>query len=365
MENNTTQTKIRHLAKTLSVFCCVLRVILCVTALLSLLGAALACLAPQLAEPFFVLVEQNTLFLVLQKALPLDALELRYAGVIGFVIAAVTLGVLSLTIRFFQKLLLNLMNSGKPFSLEAARSVRRFSYLVLLTLLYNPLVGVLAFLMVWLFSYLVEYGAFLQEKADQTNQIQEEIIVSFAEITENKSGQTGQHIRRVSEYTRALALEMGYPEGTAQMLALASTMHDIGKLLIPSEILEKPGKLTQEEYEKIKEHTTYGGALLHNVQGEVMHEGRTIALEHHERPDGRGYPAGKKDISIEGRMVAVADVYDALTSRRSYKEAWAEDQAYEEILQGSGTQFDAQVVEAFKRAYPRFLQIREKFQDAQ
>ena len=141
-------------------------------------------------------------------------------------------------------------------------------------------------------------------------------------------------------------------------------MHDIGKLLIPAEILEKPGKLTDEEFQEIKKHPKYGGDLLNNVEGEVMHLARTVAMEHHERPDGRGYPEGKQDdsISIEGRIVAVADVYDALTSKRSYKQAWDEKDAYNEIVKGKGTQFDTDVVEAFERAYAKINEVRSSLQ---
>jgi len=142
-------------------------------------------------------------------------------------------------------------------------------------------------------------------------------------------------------------------------------MHDIGKLLVPTEILEKPGRLTDEEYATIKQHTTDGGRLLENVDGDVMHLSRTIALDHHERWDGNGYAQEKagEDISFEGRIVAVADVYDALTSRRSYKEAWDDRDAYNEIVRCSGTQFDPQVVEAFKRRYDDINAVRLQLAD--
>ena len=191
--------------------------------------------------------------------------------------------------------------------------------------------------------------------------------MSFAEITENKSEQTGRHVRRVAEYTRILAEEMGMEKDAANQLRLASTMHDVGKLLVPAEILEKPARLTDEEFEEIKKHPGYGGKLLNDVEGDVMHMARTVALEHHERPDGHGYPEGKKedDISLEGKIVAVADVYDALTSRRSYKQAWDEKDAYAEIVKGKGTQFDTAVVEAFERAYPKINEARVNLQDAE
>ena len=192
------------------------------------------------------------------------------------------------------------------------------------------------------------------------------MIVSFAEVVENKSEQTGQHVRRVAEYTRIIATEMGLDDKQTDMIRLASTMHDIGKLLIPADILEKPAKLTDEEFATIKKHSAYGGKLLNNVEGDVMQLARTIALDHHERIDGRGYPEGKAgdDISIEGRIVAVADVYDALTSKRSYKEAWEPQQAYDEIIKNSGTQFDPQVIEAFKRSYDKINEMRQVYADA-
>ena len=209
------------------------------------------------------------------------------------------------------------------------------------------------FLLMRFFSLIFEYGAYLQDKAEETSRIQEEVIVSLAEITENKSEQTGQHIRRVSEYSRILARQMGFAEEAAENLRLASTMHDLGKLMIPSEILEKPGRLTDEEFAEIKKHPGYGEHLLHNVEGDTMTLPAPVALEHHERYDGKGYPNGEagEEISLEGRIVAVADVYDALTSRRSYKDAWDPKAAYDEIVRCSGTQFDPKVVEAFVAAY--------------
>ena len=169
----------------------------------------------------------------------------------------------------------------------------------------------------------------------------------------------------MSEYSKILAAELGLPPEQIEHIRIASTMHDVGKILIPSEILEKPGKLTPEEYDIIKTHTTMGGQLLENVEGEEMKLSRTIALQHHERPDGKGYPDGLNgdNISLEGKIVAVADVYDALTSRRSYKSAWKEEDAYREILKGRGTQFDPRVVAAFVSAHDRILEVQEKFRD--
>lgn len=286
------------------------------------------------------------------------------------VILLFTVSLFSVMIIVYSSVLNSMMKTlskgERPFTIKAAKKLRRLSILMLLLVLIEPLTSLVLFSVTLIFSYLFEYGAYLQEKADETTRIQEEMIMSFAEVTENKSEQTGKHVRRVAEYSKIIAEEMGLSEEQVSKLRLASTMHDIGKLLIPADILEKPARLTDEEFATIKKHPGYGGQLLNNVEGDVMGLAKTIALDHHERVDGRGYPDGKTGnyISIEGRIVAVADVYDALTSKRSYKEPWDHEKAYEEIVKGSGTQFDANVVEAFKKRYSDINALRQQYADA-
>lgn len=181
---------------------------------------------------------------------------------------------------------------------------------------------------------------------------QESIILSFAEISESKSHQTGQHVKRVSEYTRIMAACAGYSENQCSKIALAAMMHDIGKLMIPPEILEKPARLTDEEFAVIKTHVTYGEELLKNSPGEVMSMARKIALQHHERWDGNGYLGYKgEEIDYLARFVAVADVFDALVSKRSYKEGWAPKDAFAEIVGQKGKQFAPYAVEIFVKCY--------------
>ncbi len=194
---------------------------------------------------------------------------------------------------------------------------------------------------------------------------QENIIVTLAEITEAKSGETGQHIRRVAEYSRSIALRLLKDEMDSENIRIAAMMHDIGKLMIPQEILEKPGKLTDEEYAIIKEHSTYGWELLAKSEGDVMEMARIIAYQHHERWDGKGYPNGIKgdEISIYAQVVAVADVYDALTSKRSYKDAWSAEDAKTEIINQRGKQFSPQVVDAFVTCFDEIEEIRATYKD--
>ena len=372
------KARIVRIARVLRIAAVVAKVLVIVLMVVTVLqiGAAFSLNTPALSGVFAgadLTVDQiesvlgrSALFDSLFKAANLGAMEPVYRKAIELFITFLTLLVTLFFISFARKLIDHIIAEGKPFSMEAARRIRRASYGLLILALMNPVLGLLAFLLVRFFSLVFEYGAFLQDKAEETTHIQEEIILSFAEITENKSGQTGQHIRRVSEYSKALAKAMAWSDADTENLRLASIMHDIGKLLVPSAILEKPARLTDEEFAEIKMQTTYGGQLLDHVEGDVMELARQVALQHHERSDGKGYPAGLAgdDIGLAGRIVAVADVYDALTSKRSYKDAWKPSDAYDEIVKNAGTQFDAQVVEAFKRVYPEIDAIRQKYADA-
>lgn len=193
---------------------------------------------------------------------------------------------------------------------------------------------------------------------------QEAIILSFAEISESKSRQTGQHVKRVSEYMKIMAAYDGYSEEECNEIALAAMMHDIGKLMIPPEILEKPSRLTPEEFGIIKSHVTYGEELLRNSPGEVMTMARRIALQHHERWDGRGYLGyAGEDIDYIARFVAVADVFDALVSKRSYKDGWPPDEAYAEIVKQKGAQFAPHAVDIFIKSYDKILEILAQYPD--
>lgn len=193
---------------------------------------------------------------------------------------------------------------------------------------------------------------------------EEEIVLAFAEITEAKSGQTGKHVKRVSEYSRVIAKAMGLPPEKVEEIRLASMMHDIGKLLIPPEVLEKMGRLTEEEFAIMKTHVTIGESLLHNAPGEIMETARLIALQHHEWWNGKGYLGTVgKEIDIAARITAVADVYDALTSKRSYKTAWTSEQAYKIIMEESGSHFDPEVTHAFSTHFGEIKRLQAKYQD--
>jgi putative two-component system response regulator len=200
------------------------------------------------------------------------------------------------------------------------------------------------------------------------------VIFAMAKLTESRDNETGAHLERMREYSRILAEELStWPKyrqhidgDYVQLLYLTCPLHDIGKVAIPDAILLKPGKLTAEEFEVMKQHTVFGSDTLGSVaharpEAEFLTMARDIALTHHERYDGNGYPVGlaEDDIPLCGRIVALADVYDALTSKRVYKPAYGHITARSIILEGTGTQFDPDVVEAFRRREHEFIAVRE------
>lgn len=216
--------------------------------------------------------------------------------------------------------------------------------------------------------FIVDRNALMIERNIETALITVEnekgLCFAFSEISENKSKLTGEHIKRVAEYTKILGRASGFDEEYVDKLATAAMMHDIGKLFISDDILDKPDRLTDEEYQIMKNHVLYGEALLQKCPGEVMQLAMIIAKEHHERWDGRGYLGMKgEEIAYISRIVAVCDVFDALTAERMYKKGWSLEETYNEIITNSGKQFDPKVVKLFIQNFDKFKEIREKIPD--
>ena len=206
----------------------------------------------------------------------------------------------------------------------------------------------------------------LVKKNNELYEEQQIIVGSLSELVETQSHETGQHVKRVAAYTEILCRAMGLSEEETWKISVASMMHDVGKICVPREILHKPGKLTEEEFSEIQKHVDYGHKLLENSSGEVMRLAANIAWQHHERYDGKGYEneiSGEK-INIYARAVAVADVFDALVSKRCYKKSWTPAQAREEILNQSGRQFDPQITKLFDEHFDEFLKVMEDYPDA-
>ena len=190
---------------------------------------------------------------------------------------------------------------------------------------------------------------------------QKEIISVMGEIGETRSRETGHHVRRVAQYSYLLALGLGMEEKEADLLRSVSPMHDIGKVAIPDSILLKPGKLTEEEFQQMKNHTLIGHQLLRHSKREMLQAASIVALQHHEKWDGSGYPNGLKgeDIHLYGRITAVADVFDALGSSRPYKKAWELEDIIKLLADEKGKHFDPKVVDAFMDMLPRILEVRD------
>ncbi|HEY8575967.1 MAG TPA: HD domain-containing phosphohydrolase [Devosia sp.] len=179
---------------------------------------------------------------------------------------------------------------------------------------------------------------------------EEEIIWRLARAIEYRDGDTGEHVSRVAQISQLIASGMGLSSERCRMIYLAAPLHDIGKIGIADAILGKPGKLTPEEFATMREHVTIGARILENGSSELIRTAELIAQSHHERWDGTGYPdkLSGNDIPVEARIVAIADVFDALCSERPYKAAWPVDKAYAEVLASSGSHFDPACVEAFQ-----------------
>ncbi|EGB14374.1 response regulator receiver modulated metal dependent phosphohydrolase [Pseudodesulfovibrio mercurii] len=187
-----------------------------------------------------------------------------------------------------------------------------------------------------------------------------QIIRRLSVAAEYKDNETGLHIVRMSGCCRALALAAGLDEGAADLIHSAAPMHDVGKIGIPDHILTKPARLDPDEWEIMKTHTTIGAKIIGEHDNRLMVMARRIALTHHERWDGSGYPLGLagEAIPLEGRIVALADVFDALTSRRPYKEAWPDDRACDYIREERGRHFDAHLADLFLDNLETMREIR-------
>lgn len=194
---------------------------------------------------------------------------------------------------------------------------------------------------------------------------QKEVIYTLGEVVENRSKETANHVQRVAHMSMLLALKAGLGEKCADVIKMAASMHDIGKIGMPDAIMSKPSTLTFEEFEIIKTHPVIGYEILKKSDREIMQAAAIIAHEHHERWDGKGYPRGLKgeEIHIYGRIIAIADVFDALTHKRIYKPAWSHQEAAAYIQAQGGMHFDPVLVELFIQNLTEFIAINLAFAD--
>jgi len=206
----------------------------------------------------------------------------------------------------------------------------------------------------------------VQERTAQLKETQLDIVRRLGRAGEYRDNETGLHVIRMSKYCQLLGQAAGLEEHFCELILHASPMHDVGKIGIPDRILLKPGRLDEVELEVMQQHTTIGGDILGEDDSEIMSMARDIALSHHEKWDGSGYPLGLagEDIPISGRICAIADVFDALTSPRVYKPAWSIQDTQNFINEGSGTHFDPDLIWHFNQIIDEIAKIRADYADS-
>jgi HD-GYP domain-containing protein (c-di-GMP phosphodiesterase class II) len=194
----------------------------------------------------------------------------------------------------------------------------------------------------------------VRERTAELRDTQLEVVRRLGQAVESRDGDTGEHIERISRLCQQLARAIGLGEDEAELIGHASTMHDVGKIGIPDSVLLKPSRLDPEEWALMRSHTTIGAAILAGSSSPLLQTAESIALTHHERWDGTGYPAGLRgeEIPLAARICAVCDVFDALLSKRRYKRGWTMEEAIEELTAQRGRQFDPALVDAFVALVP-------------
>ena len=204
-----------------------------------------------------------------------------------------------------------------------------------------------------------------EELRHELDEGQREIVYLLGEAIEHRSKETGNHIRRVAEITRILALELGYSSAESEKIKSASPLHDLGKIGIPDHILHKPGPLTPEEWKIMQSHVEIGYELVRYSNQDILKYAAVISYQHHEKWDGSGYPNGLKgeEIDLIGRIASVADVFDALAHDRCYKKAWPIEEVISYIEAQEGAHFDPKVVAAFRRQKEKIIKVNDRYSD--
>lgn len=285
--------------------------------------------------------------------------QAQYVYVLAFLVftAIANLGITQLFARLFQVPLVQ--------ARKATDRVGRGDFDVKLTVHSSDELGLLSERINGMAAHLQGNARDIAALQAEIESTQREVVFTMGAIGESRSKETGNHVRRVAEYSYILALAAGLSEHQADLLRQASPMHDIGKLAIPDAILNKPGRLTAEEFEVMKTHAALGYEMLRHSQRELLQAAATVALHHHEKFDGSGYPRGLagEDIHIYGRITAVADVFDALGSERVYKKAWRDEEIFALFQSQRGLHFDPQLIDLFMSNLERIFAVRARFVD--
>ena len=277
---------------------------------------------------------------------------------------------------------LNIINTNKKYSLDIEKRIEElsnnfinityFSILILVTVvvIFLIILGYKVYKNVGLtvdeIESKIQNG--LQEITNLNYEIentQKEVVFTMGSIGESRSKETGNHVKRVSEYSKLLAIYYGLNEKEAELLKQASPMHDIGKVAIPDSVLNKPGRFDEDERKIMDTHAALGYEMLKHSNRALLKTAAIVAYEHHEKWDGNGYPRGLsgEDIHIYGRITALADVFDALGSDRCYKKAWNDEKIFNLFKEERAKHFDPKLIDIFFEHLDEFLKIRETFKD--
>jgi len=205
----------------------------------------------------------------------------------------------------------------------------------------------------------------IKKATEELRQQEREALLLLSKAAEYRDPETASHLNRMSYYSRLIARNLGFGEEEQEIILEASPMHDVGKVGTPDHILLKPGRLDAEEFDIMKQHASCGYDILRQGSSRLMQVAAEIAVTHHEKFNGKGYPNGLQgeDIPLRGRIVAVADVFDALTSERPYKKAWPVEEAVDLLKSESGEHFDPQCVDAFLTSLDEAMEIMKRFQE--
>ena len=308
-----------------------------------------------------------------QKDIDLILLDIRMPHMDGFeVMEALTplaegsyLPILVMTAQHDEETRHRALRSGakdfltKPF--DTTEALSRITNMLEVRMLYNERLRQASILE----QTVAERTQELLDTNTQLLQTRRAIVECLGRASEYRDNETGVHVIRMSLACGILARAIGLPEDEADLIQNASPMHDVGKLGIPDEILLKPGRHTPEEFAIMKTHAEIGAHIMSSHRSDITDMARSIALTHHENWDGSGYPSGLvgENIPLPGRISAICDVYDALTSKRPYKEAWTQEKALEFIQEQSGKKFDPTLVEAFVGVISKVNALRDEYPD--
>ena len=310
----------------------------------------------------FTIAPVVTLLLIVSRYTYEGVLDIHIAKEIIYMGLAMVLASIVLAFTFKKSL-----KNDTKIIVDDIQKVKEGKYCEIQTINRPDEIGEISYAIKEMANYIDNHAQKIAELNEEIITTQREIIYTMGEIAETRSKETGNHVKRVAQYSKILALKLGLDKEEAELLKQASPMHDIGKVGIPDNILNKPGKLTSDEFEIMKTHAQLGFNMLKHSNKKILQAAAIVAGGHHEKYDGSGYPNGLQgeDIHIYARITAVADVFDALGSDRVYKKAWKDEDIFSLFKEQSGKHFDPKIITLFFESLEEIFEVRKMFQDTE